>query len=308
MKPVTAPADRADPGLAPAHPHVRADLRLPPRPPGRRDVPRDGPRVGHPARRRLRRGLPAVGRRCRWSSSPAASWNYGVSTDVLGRLVEVISGQPLDEFFEQRIFAPLGMRDTSFGLRPDDDLDVAGPALPRHAGAARRSVVRDDVQRAVRRGRPLASRRSCPAAAGWSRPPVTTCASSSCCAAAAPTTAAGCSARGRSRTWSATTCPATRTWRRFGRPLFAETPLRGVGFGLGFSMVIDPTRYGVVASARRLQLGRRGVHGVLRRPGRGRDRQLLHAAAALEHAADPQLPARPGQPGPRRLTPRRSGS
>ena len=34
-----------------------------------------------------------------------------------------------------------------------------------------------------------------------------------------------------------------------GRPVFAETPLRGVGFGLGFSMVIDPVRYGVVASA-----------------------------------------------------------
>ena len=52
---------------------------------------------------------------------PGSEWNYGVSTDVLGRLVEVLSGQPLDEFFEQRIFAPLGMRDTSFGLRPDDD-------------------------------------------------------------------------------------------------------------------------------------------------------------------------------------------
>jgi CubicO group peptidase (beta-lactamase class C family) len=33
-----------------------------------------------------------------------------------------------------------------------------------------------------------------------------------------------------------------------GRPLYAETPLRGVGFGLGFSMVIDPARYGAVAS------------------------------------------------------------
>ena len=66
-------ADGADPRPAPAHPHVRADLRLPPRPPGRRDVPGDGPRVGRPARRRLRRGVPAVGRRCRWSSSPGAS-------------------------------------------------------------------------------------------------------------------------------------------------------------------------------------------------------------------------------------------
>ncbi len=53
--------DRADPGLAPAHPHLRADLRLPPRPPGRRRLPRRRPRVGHPARRRLRRGHPAVG-------------------------------------------------------------------------------------------------------------------------------------------------------------------------------------------------------------------------------------------------------
>jgi CubicO group peptidase (beta-lactamase class C family) len=45
---------------------------------------------------------------------PGGEWNYGVSTDVLGRLVEVLSGQPLDEFFEQRIFAPLGMRAIKF--------------------------------------------------------------------------------------------------------------------------------------------------------------------------------------------------
>ena len=58
------PAGRADPGVAPAHAHVRAHLRLPPRAPGRRDVPRDGSRVGHPPRRRLRRGLP------QWASIP----------------------------------------------------------------------------------------------------------------------------------------------------------------------------------------------------------------------------------------------
>ena len=42
--------------------------------------------------------------------------------------------------------------------------------------------------------------------------------------------------------------PDNQDLETFGRPLFAETPLRGVGFGLGFSMVIDPARYGVVAS------------------------------------------------------------
>src|SRR6185312_11238601 len=52
---------------------------------------------------------------------PGSEWNYGVSTDVLGRLVEVISGLPLDEFLQQRVFGPLGMTDTSFGLREGDD-------------------------------------------------------------------------------------------------------------------------------------------------------------------------------------------
>lgn len=47
---------------------------------------------------------------------PGASRGYGLNTDVLGRVIEVASGQPLDEFFEKRIFEPLGMRDTSFRL------------------------------------------------------------------------------------------------------------------------------------------------------------------------------------------------
>jgi CubicO group peptidase (beta-lactamase class C family) len=46
--------------------------------------------------------------------NPGSSWNYSVSTDVLGRLVEAVSGQPLDVFFRENIFGPLGMTDTSF--------------------------------------------------------------------------------------------------------------------------------------------------------------------------------------------------
>lgn len=52
-------------------------------------------------------GLPLV-------FSPGEKWNYGHSTDVLGRIVEVASGQPLDVFFRERIFGPLGMNDTDF--------------------------------------------------------------------------------------------------------------------------------------------------------------------------------------------------
>lgn len=50
---------------------------------------------------------------------PGEEWQYSGATDVVGRLVEVISGQTLAEFFEERIFQPLGMTDTHFFM--DDD-------------------------------------------------------------------------------------------------------------------------------------------------------------------------------------------
>jgi CubicO group peptidase (beta-lactamase class C family) len=52
---------------------------------------------------------------------PGTKWHYSVATDVLGRLVEAVSGQSYDQFLEQRIFAPLQMNDTGFWV-PTDDL------------------------------------------------------------------------------------------------------------------------------------------------------------------------------------------
>ena len=51
--------------------------------------------------------------------TPGSQWNYSVATDVLGRIVEVVSGQTLDVFLSENIFVPLGMNDTSFTI--DDD-------------------------------------------------------------------------------------------------------------------------------------------------------------------------------------------
>jgi CubicO group peptidase (beta-lactamase class C family) len=50
---------------------------------------------------------------------PGEQWVYGYSFDILGALVEVVSGQPLDRFLQERLFAPLGMNDTSFFLPPE---------------------------------------------------------------------------------------------------------------------------------------------------------------------------------------------
>jgi CubicO group peptidase (beta-lactamase class C family) len=50
---------------------------------------------------------------------PGESFQYGFSSDVLGRLVEIVSGMPLDKFFEERIFGPLKMTDSCFFLPPE---------------------------------------------------------------------------------------------------------------------------------------------------------------------------------------------
>jgi CubicO group peptidase (beta-lactamase class C family) len=50
---------------------------------------------------------------------PGTRWEYGRSTDVLGRLIEVLSGGRLSEFFERRVLAPLGMVDTAFYVPPN---------------------------------------------------------------------------------------------------------------------------------------------------------------------------------------------
>lgn len=53
---------------------------------------------------------------------PGTRWHYSVSVDVQGRLIEVLSGMAFDDFLQERIFEPLGMSDTGFGV-PREDLD-----------------------------------------------------------------------------------------------------------------------------------------------------------------------------------------
>jgi CubicO group peptidase (beta-lactamase class C family) len=85
---------------------------------------------------------------------PGEAWTYSLSIDVLGRLVEVVSGMPLDRFFRTRIFEPLRMNDTYFAIPPakrdrlvtmhvmKDDVLVAShePQLGIHADYPIRNV------------------------------------------------------------------------------------------------------------------------------------------------------------------------
>ena len=51
---------------------------------------------------------------------PGDAWHYGMSTDVLGYLVQIVSGMPLETFLKTRIFEPLGMKDTGFSVKVEN--------------------------------------------------------------------------------------------------------------------------------------------------------------------------------------------
>ncbi|MDD9971061.1 MAG: serine hydrolase [Myxococcales bacterium] len=65
---------------------------------------------------------------------PGAQWQYSAATDVVGRLVEVLSGQNLDEFMRQRIFEPLDMPDTHFFLADTKGQRLAAQYTPDPQG------------------------------------------------------------------------------------------------------------------------------------------------------------------------------
>ncbi|MGA3186088.1 MAG: serine hydrolase domain-containing protein [Bryobacteraceae bacterium] len=73
------------------------------------------------------------------NNEPGTMWRYGYSIDVLGRLVEVLSGKPLDQFFEERIFRPLGMKDTGFFVPEEKWSRLATLYVPKKDGGIERT-------------------------------------------------------------------------------------------------------------------------------------------------------------------------
>jgi len=171
---------------------------------------------------------------------PGSEWNYGVSTDVLGRLVEVVSGQRLDSFFRERIFEPLGMVDTGFdpAVHPDR---LAAPYVANPGGV-------DSPPLRIPGG-------------PETTPPVMLSGGGGLVGTAADYLRfSEMMRRGGEldgtrllspRTVSYMTCnhlPGGVDLESFGRGLFAETTFDGVGFGLGVSVVTDPPAVKVLTS------------------------------------------------------------
>ncbi len=77
---------------------------------------------------------------------PGTDWKYGAGIDVLGRVVEVVSGQPLDEFLAARILKPLGMTDTGFYVPEEKQERFATNYFSDGKG---RMIIRDDPKRSA---------------------------------------------------------------------------------------------------------------------------------------------------------------
>lgn len=68
------------------------------------------------------------------ATQPGSTWDYGISVDVLGRIVEVVSGVPLDQFVAERITKPLGMSATGFVVAGEDLGRLAEPQEDKATG------------------------------------------------------------------------------------------------------------------------------------------------------------------------------
>ena len=92
---------------------------------------------------------------------PGTKWHYSVSVDVLGYFVEVISGIPFDEFLEDRIFKPLGMKDTAFYV-PEEDWDRFPTSYEPDGNGGKKLMTRYLPRRII-----CASARCCSMVVNW---------------------------------------------------------------------------------------------------------------------------------------------
>ena len=82
---------------------------------------------------------------------PGEAWLYGVSTDIVGHLIQLMSGQPLDEYLREHVFEPLQMRDTGFHV-PDGEIDRFAANYGRRRNKTLALV--DDPERSAYRRKP----------------------------------------------------------------------------------------------------------------------------------------------------------
>jgi CubicO group peptidase (beta-lactamase class C family) len=177
---------------------------------------------------------------CPLIAQPGAEWNYSIATDVLGRLVEVISGQPFHEFLAARVLGPLGMADTGFSVAPDK--------LHRFAA----NYVRHPKTGALMQFDDPASSRFAahPAVCSGGGGLTSTAADylRFCAMMLNEGELDGARLLGRKTVELMTMNHLDGDMAAMGMPRFSESNYAGIGFGLGFSVMLDPARAQIMGS------------------------------------------------------------
>ncbi|WMT77650.1 serine hydrolase domain-containing protein [Bradyrhizobium sp. Ash2021] len=185
--------------------------------------------------------------------SPGEAWNYSVSTDVIGYLVGLISGMPFEQFLKERIFNPLGMSDTDFFVPADKahrfaacySADPKGGMIFHATDRKGTLTLQDD-----------------PATSSFLSPPSLISGGGGLCSTAAdyltfcrallnggelggvrllgPKTLA---------LMTANHLPGGMDLPGLSRSLFSEATYNGIGFGLGFSVTMNPAQTLIAGSA-----------------------------------------------------------
>ncbi|MSP04611.1 MAG: class A beta-lactamase-related serine hydrolase [Acetobacteraceae bacterium] len=164
---------------------------------------------------------------------PGKAWNYSIATDVLGHLVAVISGRPFDEYLHERVTGPIGMVDTSFQIQPAQ--------LPRFSGLYARDaddklILMDDAQKSV-----FAVRREIFSGGGGL---VSTAGDYMrfCRMMLNKGELDNTRLLGRKTVELMTANHLRGDMADMGQPRFSESSYYGIGFGLGFSVMLDPVK------------------------------------------------------------------
>lgn len=173
--------------------------------------------------------------------TPGSQWSYSIATDVCGYLVQKISNTSFDEYLKEQIFEPLGMDDTAFSVpenkahrlaanyerNPDDSMKlVDSPDSSRflkppslHAGGMGLVSTADDYlkfsQMLVNKGEYDGSRLL---------------------------------GRKTVELMTSNHLPNNGDLSSMGQPVFSETPYDGIGFGLGFSVMLDPAKASILGT------------------------------------------------------------
>ena len=190
---------------------------------------------------------------------PGSQWNYSVATDVLGRLVEVWSGMSLADFCEQKIFVPLQMHETAFWVPEQSQDRFAALYLPEMGGdMSSIGGGSERVPQELRGGLKLADSSE---NSVYLSPP------SSHSGGGGLVGTIGDYARfcqmlinlgeldgerllapSTIKYMRSNQLPNNSDMAAMGQPVWSETSYDGIGFGLGFAVVLDPVKASIIAS------------------------------------------------------------